>query len=43
VQLALGSPKDIPLLPIPENSQRPTCPTKRHWRLPFSQSAPTSL
>jgi hypothetical protein len=43
VQLPLGSPKDMPLLPMPENSQRPACPTNRHWRLPSSQSAPTSL
>jgi hypothetical protein len=43
VQLALGSPKYMPLLPMPEKFQRPACPTNRHWRLPSSQSAPTSL
>src|ERR1019366_1532552 len=43
VQLALGSPNFIPWLPMPEKSQRPTCPLRRQLRLPSSQSAPTSL
>jgi hypothetical protein len=43
VQLAGGVPKNIPLWPIPENSQRPFCPMSRQKRLPLSQSAPTSL
>jgi hypothetical protein len=43
VQLAFGSPKEMPLLPMPDHSQRPIWPTSRQERLPSSQSAPTSL